>query len=52
MSDNIDEAYPEFTKLFAPLKKVWGWFLVQQLHVIEDGVLGREKIMMIRHFMG
>ena len=41
MSDNQENAYPKFAKLFAPLKKVGGRFLVQQLHVIKDGTLSR-----------
>ena len=50
MLDNQEKAYPNFAKLFAPLKKIGGWFLVKQLHVVEDGALSRGKIMMIGHF--
>ena len=50
MSDNQENAYPKFGKLFAPLRKVGGQFLEKQLHVIKDGALSWGKITMIRHF--
>ena len=48
---NKDKTYPEFAKVFAPLKKIGGWFLVHQLHVFEDGVLHRRKVTSIGHFV-
>ena len=48
---NKDKTYPEFAKVFAPLKKIRSWFLVHQLHVFEDGVLHRRKVTSIGHFV-
>ena len=48
---NRDETYSEFAKAFAPLIKVGGWFLVQQLHVFENGMLSRRKVTSVRHFI-
>ena len=50
MSGNREKSYPKEAKLFAPLKKLGGRLVVQQLNMIKDGVLCGGKVDVIGHF--